>query len=129
MQSVTFDRDFTQPPERIFAYLADHKNLEPLFDAKIARLTEGDDGVPNGPGASWRMKLGPLQSFVETLTEVVPNELIRYRITKGSPLRDHEGVMRFSRPPAAAPTCTTRSALEASCSWRHLVREPRKPRH
>ena len=51
MQSVTFDRDFTQPPERMFAYLADHKNLEPLFEAKIARLTEGDDGVPNGPGA------------------------------------------------------------------------------
>ena len=53
-------------------------------------------GVPNGPGASWKMKLGPLPSFVETLTEVVPNELIRYRITKGSPLRNHEGVMRFS---------------------------------
>jgi uncharacterized protein YndB with AHSA1/START domain len=96
MQSVTFDRDFTQPPERMFAYLADHKNLEPLFEAKIARLTEGDDGVPNGPGASWKMKLGPLPSFVETLTEVVPNELIRYRITKGSPLRGHEGVMRLS---------------------------------
>jgi uncharacterized protein YndB with AHSA1/START domain len=96
MQTVTVDRNFTQPPERIFAYLADHRNLEPLFDVKITRLTAGDDGTPNGPGASWSMKLGPLPSFVETLTEVIPNDLIRYRITKGSPLRDHEGVMRFS---------------------------------
>ena len=42
------------------------------------------------------MKIGLLPSFVETNTEVVPDELIRYRITKGSPLRNHEGVMRFS---------------------------------
>ena len=42
------------------------------------------------------MKVGPLPAFTETVTEVVPDELIRYRITKGSPLRGHEGVMRFS---------------------------------
>ena len=35
-------------------------------------------------------------NFIETNTEVVPNELIRYRITKGGVLKDHEGVMRFS---------------------------------
>jgi hypothetical protein len=34
---------------------------------------------------------------VETVTEVVPSELIRYRITRGGVLKDHEGVMRFSR--------------------------------
>ena len=112
MQTVTFDRDFTQPPERIFPYLADHKNLEPLFDAKISRLTEGD---VNGPGASWSMKLGPLPAFVETLTEVVPNELIRYRITKGSPLRDHEGVMRFS------PTAGGGTHLHYEISFRGVV--------
>ena len=37
--------------------------------------------------------------FEETVTEVVPEELIRYRITKGSPLRDHEGSMRFTPNP------------------------------
>ena len=31
-----------------------------------------------------------------TFTEVVPNELIRYRITKGGILKDHEGVLRFT---------------------------------
>jgi uncharacterized protein YndB with AHSA1/START domain len=96
MQTVTIERDFTTPPERVFAYLAEHENLEPLFGAKVTRLTDGDDGTRNGPGSSRQMRLGPLPPFVETTTEVVPNALIRYRISKGSPLRDHEGVMRFS---------------------------------
>jgi uncharacterized protein YndB with AHSA1/START domain len=96
MQTVTIDRDFTLPPERVFAYLAEHENLEPLFGAKIKRLSDGDDGTRNGPGSSRQLRLGPLPPFVETTTEVVPNELIRYRITKGSPLRGHEGVMRFT---------------------------------
>jgi len=96
MQTVTIDRDFTKPPERVFAYLAEHENLEALFGAKIKRLSDGDDGTRNGPGSAREMKIGPLPAFVETTTEVVPNELIRYRITKGSPLRGHEGVMRFS---------------------------------
>ena len=96
MQTVTIDRDFTLPPDRVFAYLAEHENLEALFGAKIRRLSDGDDGTRNGPGSAREMKIGPLPAFVETTTEVVPNELIRYRITKGSPLRGHEGVMRFS---------------------------------
>jgi len=96
MQTVTIDRDFTLPPERVFAYLAEHENLEPLFGAKIKRLSDGGDGTRNGPGSSRQMRLGPLPPFVETTTEVVANELIRYRITKGSPLRGHEGSMRFT---------------------------------
>ncbi len=47
-------------------------------------------------GASRELRVGPLPGFVETNTEVIPNELIRYRITKGGILKDHEGVMRFS---------------------------------
>ena len=103
MQTVTIDRDFTLPPERVFAYLAEHENLEPLFGAKIKRLSDGSDGTRNGPGSSRQMRLGPLPPFVETTTEVVPDELIRYRITKGSPLRGHEGVMRFT-PTASGGT-------------------------
>jgi uncharacterized protein YndB with AHSA1/START domain len=99
MQTVTIDRDFAKPPKRVFAYLAEHEHLEPLFGARIKRLSDGDDGTRNGPGSSREMKLGPLPAFVETTTEVVPGELIRYRITKGSPLRDHEGLMRFSANP------------------------------
>ena len=96
MQRVHVTQDFSQPVEDVFAYLSEHENLEPLFGAKIKRLTDGSDGTRNGAGASRELRVGPLPGFVETNTEVIPNELIRYRITKGGILKDHEGVLRFT---------------------------------
>ncbi len=96
MQRVTFDQDYSLPREQVFAHFAEHENLAPLFGAKITRLNDGTDGQRNGVGSARQLKLGPLPPFVETVTEVVPNERIVYRITKGSPLRDHEGEMRFT---------------------------------
>lgn len=97
MQRVHVTQDFPQPVEELYAYLSEQENLEPLFGAKIKRLSDGADGTRNGAGCSRELKVGPLPGFVETNTEVVPNELIRYRITKGGVLKEHEGVMRFSR--------------------------------
>ncbi|HEY2771212.1 MAG TPA: SRPBCC family protein [Solirubrobacteraceae bacterium] len=102
MQRVHVTQDFSQPVEDVFVYLSEQENLEPLFGAKIKRLTDGSDGTRNGTGASRELRVGPLPGFVETNTEVVPNELIRYRITKGGVLKDHEGVMRFSRQGAGS---------------------------
>jgi uncharacterized protein YndB with AHSA1/START domain len=96
MQRVQISYDFPQPVEELFAYLSEQENLEPLFGAKVKRLTDGTDGTRNGTGASRELKVGPLPPFVETNVEVVPDELIRYRITKGGVLRNHEGVMRFA---------------------------------
>jgi len=96
MARVAVDHDFSLPPSRVFAYLAEHENLESLFGAKITRLRDGTDGQRNGVGSVRRLQVGPLPPFEETVFEVVPEQLIRYRITKGSPLRNHEGVMRFS---------------------------------
>src|SRR3954447_4424759 len=96
MQRVHVVQDFPQPVEELFAHLSEQENLESLFGARITRLSDGTDGTRNGAGASRELKVGPLPGFVETNTEVVPNELVRYRITKGGVLKDHEGVMRFS---------------------------------
>jgi hypothetical protein len=97
VQRVQVIQDFPQPVEELFAYLSEQENLEPLFGAKIKRLTDGSDGTRNGAGASRELRIGPLPGFVETNIEVVPNELIRYHITKGGVLKNHEGVMHFSR--------------------------------
>jgi hypothetical protein len=96
MQRVHVTQDFRQPVSELFAYLSEHENLEPLFGAKIRRLSDGSDGTRNGVGSSRELKLGPLPPFVETIVEVIPDELLRYRITRGGVLKDHEGVMRFS---------------------------------
>jgi uncharacterized protein YndB with AHSA1/START domain len=96
MQTVHVTQDFPQPVEQVFAYLAEHENLAPVFGAKIRRLNDGTDGSRNGTGSAREMRIGPLPPFVETNVEVVPNELIRYRITKGGMLRNQEGVLRFT---------------------------------
>lgn len=96
MQRVHVTQEFPQPVEGVFAYLSEQENLEPLFGAKIKRLSDGADGTRNGTGASRELRVGPLPAFVETNVEVIPNELIRYRISKGGILKNHEGV-RFSR--------------------------------
>ena len=93
MQHVLVEQDFSKPPERVFAFLAEHENLEQLFGAKITRLKDGDDGQRNGVGSVRQLKVGPLPPFEETIIEFVPDELIRYMITKGSPLRHHHGEM------------------------------------
>ena len=97
VQRVHVTQEFPQPVEESFAYLSEQENLEPLFGAKVKRLSDGTDGTRNGAGASRELRIGPLPGFVETNIEVIPNELIRYRITRGGVLKNHEGVMSFSR--------------------------------
>jgi uncharacterized protein YndB with AHSA1/START domain len=91
---VHIEHHFEKPPERIFAYLSEHENLAAVFGAKITRLSDGDT-ERNGVGSVRKLQIGPLPPFEETVTEFVPSERIVYRITKGSPLRGHVGVMTF----------------------------------
>jgi uncharacterized protein YndB with AHSA1/START domain len=95
MQRIEIDHDFTLPVERVYAYLAEHENLESVFGAKVARVRDGDDSR-NGAGSVRQLRIAILPPFEETVTAAVPNELIEYRITKGSPLRNHSGSMVFT---------------------------------
>jgi uncharacterized protein YndB with AHSA1/START domain len=94
---VHVEHDFAKPPERIFAYLAEHENLAEVFGAKVTRLCDGEQGERNGVGSMRRLRIGPLPPFEETVTEFAVPERIVYRITKGSPLRGHVGEMTFER--------------------------------
>jgi len=97
---VHVEHEFAKPPERIFAHLAEHENLAEVFGAKVKRLRDGES-ERNGVGSARELRVGPLPPFEETVTEFVPYERIVYRITKGSPLRGHVGVMSFAPDPAA----------------------------
>lgn len=99
---VHVQRELSAPVEEVFAHLAEHENLAALFGAKVKRLSDGDTDR-NGVGSRRELKVGPLPSFEETVTQYVPGELIEYKITKGSPLDNHVGIMRFS-PSAAGGT-------------------------
>lgn len=101
MQRIEIDQDFTLPVERVYAYLAEHENLAPLFGAKVARVRDGDTSR-NGAGSVRQLRIAILPPFEETVTNAVENERIDYRITKGSPLRNHRGSMVFSSTPTGS---------------------------
>jgi uncharacterized protein YndB with AHSA1/START domain len=96
---VHIEHDFAKPPERIFAHLAEHENLAEVFGAKIKRLRDGET-ERNGVGSVRQLQIGPLPPFEETVEEFVVPRRIVYRITKGSPLRGHVGVMTFAPTPS-----------------------------
>ncbi len=95
MQRIEIEHDFALPVDRVYAYLAEHENLGPMFGATITRVRDGDTSR-NGKGSVRTLRLAILPPFQETITDAVPNERIDYRITKGSPLRNHRGSMSFS---------------------------------
>jgi uncharacterized protein YndB with AHSA1/START domain len=95
MQRIEIDQNFALPVERVFAYLSEHENLATIFGVKVARVRDGHDSR-NGAGSVRQLRIGLLPPFEETVTSLVPNERIEYQISKGSPLKDHRGVMEFS---------------------------------
>jgi uncharacterized protein YndB with AHSA1/START domain len=100
---VHVEHEFSQPPERVFAHLAEHENLSEVFGARVTRLRDGEDGERNGSGSVRELKVGPMPPFQETVFEFDPPRRIVYRITKGSPLRGHVGTMTFE-PTSAGGT-------------------------
>jgi uncharacterized protein YndB with AHSA1/START domain len=94
-QRVYVHHEFAAPVERVYAHLAEHENLQKLFGLKVERVRDGDTDR-NGAGSVRRLSFKGVAPFEETITKAVPNELIEYRITKGGPLRDHAGRMRFT---------------------------------
>ena len=95
LSHVHVTHDFSAPVERVFAYLAEHENLETLFGTRIERVRDGDT-ERNGVGSCRRLSFNGLLPFEETVTEMVPDQRIVYRITKGTPMRDHQGTMEFA---------------------------------
>ncbi|WP_370211959.1 SRPBCC family protein [Alloalcanivorax venustensis] len=95
-QRIEIDKEFPFPVSDLFNHLSEHENLSALFaPAKVRRVKEGDV-EPNGVGSVRRLSLPLTPAFEETITEFERDRRIAYRITKGSPLRDHHGVMVFS---------------------------------
>ena len=99
MKTVRLHHDYSAPVERLFDHLAEHENLAPLFGTRTERVRDGD-AERNGVGSVRRLSFGGLMPFEETVTVFVPNERIEYRISKGTPMRDHIGVMEFSSTPS-----------------------------
>lgn len=102
VQRIHIEHRFPYSVEDVFAFLSDHENLEAIFfPAKIRRIQQGKDS-PNGVGSIRRMQILVAPPFEETVTDMVENEKIEYRISKGTPLKNHKGTMQFSAAPGGS---------------------------
>lgn len=98
MERIRVEMEFGRPVADLFALLSDHEKLGSVLGGNIRRTRDGE-GEPNGLGSVRTIRVGPLPSFDETITAFEPERRIEYRITRGSPLRRHLGVMQFSATP------------------------------
>lgn len=91
---VEASQRINRPVNEVFAALKDSETFGKLAGVPMTCLVEGPE--PGGPGTVRRVG-PPLLGPEETILEVVPNELIRYRISKnGGPIRNYEAQMKVA---------------------------------
>lgn len=98
VQRIEIEKQFPFSIEKLFSYLSEHENLSALFSPiKVSRLRNGDT-ERNGVGSvrKLRMPVPLAPPFEETVTAFETNKRIEYKITQGSPLKNHHGCMLFS---------------------------------
>jgi hypothetical protein len=95
MYQVVAKQTFNVPVSQLFDYLSMHENLDILFAPVKSTLLRAGAASTYGVGSVRRM-VGPFGTFEETTTVSEPYTRIEYKITRGSPLKQHHGTMVFS---------------------------------
>ena len=95
IQTITINQAFNAPVKQVFSTLSDHQKFGKICGIDMERVSDGADHL-NGLGSVREIKIGVLPSFQETITKFIENERIEYKITKGSPIKNHIGVLVFS---------------------------------
>jgi hypothetical protein len=94
VQKIDINMEFRRPVGKLFALLSDHEKMGPILGANVKRTRDGKDSL-NGLGSVRTLNIGPLPGFDETVTAFEKDKLVEYKITRGSPLKNHKGVMQF----------------------------------
>ena len=86
---------FNAPAATVFDRLADHNSMGEYMSADIRRTkdsTASGEG-PNGTGSVRTLKIFGLSDFDETVVKFLKPAKLEYKITRGSPLKNHLGVI------------------------------------
>lgn len=96
---VVMSGEFAAPRAQVFAAFADHARFGRIMGGRFTRIRPGDDPAqPDGRGSVRELRgLGPV--FEETITRFEPPDRIEYTVSRGGPVRDHLGSIRFSDAP------------------------------
>jgi hypothetical protein len=112
ISTITINQEFKAPKNVVFDTLSDHQKFGKICGIKMTRTQDGDDGE-NGLGSVRRIDIGPLPSFEETITGFTKDEFIQYKITKGSPIKNHVGELKFSETDNGVTTLNYTIQLES----------------
>ncbi len=93
MHLISTETTFAASPTVVFDHFADHEKFAQIFGGSAKRIKQGQD-EPNGLGSVRRILPGPL-AFEETIVAFDRPNQIDYAITKGTPLKNHLGQIRF----------------------------------
>ena len=96
IQTITINQVFDAPLKQVFATLSDHEKLGEICGITMKRVKDGAEQL-NGLGSVREIYIGALPPFQETICKFIENEKIEYKITKGSPIKNHLGVLVFSQ--------------------------------
>ena len=113
-------RSFNAPMAEVFALFASHERFAAALTGPIGvklkavrRIQTGEDGA-DGVGSVRRIGFGPT-AFEETIVASQAPKRLEYAITKGSPLRNHHGVIVFSA------TATGGTAVDYRISFEPMI--------
>jgi hypothetical protein len=100
MLTVDLLQDFPQPLSQVFQDFHDHEKLGRILRAPMKHIRDGSgEGGRHGVGSMRRVgPPGPL-AFEETVVSYETDKLIEYKVTRGSPIKNHLGRMVFSERP------------------------------
>ena len=94
--SIQITQSFKAPVETIFNILTDHEAFGQVINARIKRVVDSQGENKNGAGSVRRISAFPAPAFEETVVRFEPNQLMEYVVSKGSPIKNHNGRMEFS---------------------------------
>ncbi len=95
-QQIKITQLFAAPLETVFRSLTDHETFGKVVNANIRRVVDSPGENKNGVGSVRRISAFPGIVFEETVVAFEPNRLMEYVVSKGSPIKNHQGRMEFS---------------------------------
>ncbi len=113
-------RSFNAAPEKVFAIFASHEQFAAALTGPLGvklnavRRIKTGEGSPDGVGSVRRIGFGPT-AFEETIVKSEAPKRLEYRISKGSPLRNHRGIVSFT------PTSTGGTAVDYRISFTPMI--------
>ena len=95
MVELLFIRELAVSPQVLWPWVSDAAHISQWAAVTITPLTPGQDGLPDGIGATRQVQMGALR-MEERIVDRIPEERLVYSVYKGGALRWHEATISLT---------------------------------